>query len=490
MRATRAAPRRTGVVLVGLLVVLLLVEASLWAGPAAAGQDGASAWWWLLGPAVGAAGLALLLRDGDRTGAGPSPAAVAAAVGALLVGLLAVHRLVGGPGDQDVALFEYFGSRLVETGGLPEQRAPEYPPLVVLVAGAAALLAGSPPVGADGPAAAADPGFALVLPLLVAPLLLAALLVVARLGRAQDRVAVRPARGGTPAWWYVLAVLLWPTALVHAEIKLDALPAALLVLGLAAAHRRRAGPAGLALGLGAAAKWYPGLAVLVLAAGWTAAGRRRDAVVLVAAAAGAFLAVHLPFLLGGQASTLLEAYAFHAGRPPNGQAAPVLVLDALGLAESGARPWSGAAAAPALSALLTVALLLVLGVLVAAAARRPGRTTALAAAAPVVFLLLNRVWSQQFLLGLLLVAALGLALTAPAARPRPSVVLVLAGVATTANWLVWPVAAEPWRPLQAATLLATAALLVLALRDVVDAGDVGRPGRRRPTHLSAAAARR
>ncbi|HWB70631.1 MAG TPA: glycosyltransferase 87 family protein, partial [Egibacteraceae bacterium] len=201
-------------------------EALLWAGPFAAGQDAAPAWWYLPPAAVM---LATLLAAWPRR-AQLRPGAVVALSALLSVAFLAVHAAVGGPRDQDIVrVYESFGRQVRAGGGLPPA---EYPPLALLAFAAA---------GALGPVPVA-------LPLLLLPLLLAAWWALARL------------RPDGP--WLAAVAALWPTLVPFWEVKYDALPTALTVLGLVAAHRRAWGPAGVLLGLGAAAKLYPGLLLI------------------------------------------------------------------------------------------------------------------------------------------------------------------------------------------------------------------------------------
>ena len=125
---------------------------------------------------------------------------------------------------------------------------------------------------------------------------------------------------------------LWPSITAFWEVKYDALPAALLVLGAAAVFRGRVAVGGTLLGLGAAAKWFPGLAVPVLASGLWRGGQRRAAVVLCGTSALGFLGPHVPFLAApAQRDALLAAYTFHADRGMTGESLPFLPLYALGL---------------------------------------------------------------------------------------------------------------------------------------------------------------
>ncbi len=380
-------------------------EAWLWAGPFAAGQAAGSAWW-LVPPAL-LTGAVLLAVHPHR--ARLRPGAVVGLGVALHLALLAVHLAVGGPVDQDVTrLYPALGAALRTTGTLPPA---EYPPLAV----AAFALAGS-----LGPVR-------VTLPLLTLRLLAGAWAALAR--------------RGPDACWAAAWVALWPTLAPWWEVKFDALPAALLLLGLLAAADGRHLGAGLLLGLGAAAKWFPGLAVPVLAAGLLGARDARGAVRLAAGAAAAFAAACLPF--AGRPDALAAPYRFHAVRLLTGESLPYLPLRALGVVDRPERAWFEVAApdwVPAATLAVTAALLAALAV---AAARRPGRAVALAAAAPAVFLLGNRIFSPQFLLPLALVWAVGMA-GGRAARGTG----VLLAVAATANHAVWPTAAPRWEVLQ------------------------------------------
>ena len=243
------------------------------------------------------------------------------------------------------------------------------------------------------------------------------------------------------------------------------MPAALLGLGLVAARRGGPALAGGLLGLGAAAKWFPGLAVPVLALGLWREGDRRGALTLTAASAVGFAVPHLPFLGdAAQRSALLGAYTFHADRGITGESLAFLPLHALGLVARPDRPWSETDASQTLSTAALLVLLAVLAALVVAAWRRPDRALGLAATAPAVFLLGNRIFSPQFLLPLAVVWAAGLALTPASRRPPPPLVVALLAAAATANYAVWPTLEPSWVWLQWAMFVAAVALTWLATR--------------------------
>lgn len=402
--------RRPEAVLAAGVVFALGWEVLLWSGPFAEGQSTGSAWWYLPPAAVT---LGTLVWAHRRRDAVRGTTVVALAAG-LALGLLAVHLTVGGPRDQDILLlYPELGRRLLDTGSLPPA---EYPPLAIVTFAAATLLG----------------SVRLTLPLLILPLVL---LAWWRLAGISPR-----------APWLVACVALVPTVVVFWEIKYDALPTALLVLGLVAAHGRRWSASGLWLGLGAAAKWFPGLAVPVLAVALLARRRTREAAALVGASAAGFLVVHLPFV--GQVDALLAPYRFHAGRGVTGESLPYLPLRLFGLADAPDRPW-GEAAVPAWAPdVALVVVVLALTALVVAAAARPRRAVALAAAAPVVFLLGNRIFSPQFVLPVAAAWVAGMVLTRGRGEVRELALAGLVVVVATANFAVWPVASDAWLALE------------------------------------------
>jgi len=412
----------------GAVLAVLAWEWWLWVGPFAGGQSTASAWWYVPPAAATLAGL-LVAR---RRAAALRPGAVVLLGVALALGFLAVHLAVGGPRDQDILeLYPRYGTELLATGQLPRA---EYPPLALLSFAAAAALGSVP----------------LTLPLLTLPVLAGAWWAVAR--SAPDG-----------PWWTACAALL-PTVVPFWEVKYDALPAALLALGLVAARDERWGWSGAALGLGAAAKWYPGLAVPVLAIALLRAGRVRAAATLGGASAAAFVLPHLPF--AGDIEGLLAPYAFHAGRGITGESLPYLLLRPLGLADVPGRPWFEAAVPGWAPTAALVVLGAALAGLFAAAAWRPRWALPLAAAAPVAFLLGNRIFSPQFLLPVTL-AAVAVAAGAEGGAQRPrrrgaTAFAVLVVAATTANYAVWPTASPAWYPLQVLLFPSLIAAVVIA----------------------------
>jgi len=102
--------------------------------------------------------------------------------------------------------------------------------------------------------------------------LLFALEQAIRTPRALNPFAMAVCQGVT-AWclarlprgpWLAAAVALWPVNAFFWEFKFDALPTALLVLGLVLALDQRWSAAGVAFGAGAAVKWTPAIACVLL----------------------------------------------------------------------------------------------------------------------------------------------------------------------------------------------------------------------------------
>ena len=239
--------------------------------------------------------------------------------------------------------------------------------------------------------------------------------------------------------WLAAVVALWPLNAYSWEFKFDLVPAALLAAGLALAYRERYVLAGAVLGLGAAVKWTPALALAALLVWLLATRMPRDALRLAAGAVAVFALATLPYL-AWQADDVWAAYTIQGGRTITGESLPYLPLHAIGRAELG-EDFTHAADVPgwANSAATVVQLLLVLGVLLLAVRVR-GRLAAgvaVAALAPVVFLLTNRIFSTQFLVLLTVAWAVAIALLART-RLEQLGLAVLAGAASACNAFVYP----------------------------------------------------
>ncbi|GAB4128471.1 MAG: hypothetical protein Fur005_47970 [Roseiflexaceae bacterium] len=328
--------------------------------------------------------------------------------------------------DADTELFYNYGRATIELG-VPIA---EYPSGALLIW---ALLAQP----------ASRELFALLLPLLnlVADLgLVAGLWIIARRFSTIEHV-IHP---------LVLAYAITPLLLPFFG-KYDALPAALIVLGLASFSTRRYGWAGIALGLGGAIKWVPWLAAPIL--GWfvlllTVRDRHNQPLIrAMAGLFGAIAAASLPFALQDLAG-FLAPYTVQGARPLIGESfwfLPAVALEPQLLGELAA-PWSGTESAwitPTLTLTIQLAALIALGLGVVLRPATPARTLALAALAPAAFLLLNRVFSPQYTLPIS-ACLLAAALARPLTRQQQIGVVVGVAVMQAANLLVWPYTRSWW----------------------------------------------
>jgi uncharacterized membrane protein len=210
--------------------------------------------------------------------------------------------------------------------------------------------------------------------------------------------------------WDAAMIGLSPLLLVHAFTNWDLLAVALATFAMLAWARSRPLLAGVLLGLGIAAKFYPLLLLGVLFVLCLRAGRLRDWGTTVAAAVVAWSAVNVPVALLAP-DNWAWFFVFSRQRPANPESLWNMLLHA-----TSSRVLDGPLAAGespvVLNAVVTVLLLaLAAGVawLALAAPVRP-RVAQLAFLLVAGFLLLNKVWSPQFSLWLLPLAVL--------ARPR------------------------------------------------------------------------
>jgi hypothetical protein len=273
--------------------------------------------------------------------------------------------------------------------------------------------------------------------------------------------------------WLATLVALWPLNLYVWEFKFDLAPAALLAVGLALAYRERFGLAGIVLGIGAAVKWTPALAALVLLV-WLLASRRiRDGVRHAAGFVIAFGALTIPYL-AWDADDVLAAYEIQGGRTITGESLPYLPLHWLGQAELVEDLTHSAVVPDWADPTATVVQLLVLAGVLAVAWLIRGRIAAgvaVAALAPAAFLLTNRIFSAQFLVVLLVAWAIAIALLARTRREQ----LLLGAAAAAASLLnafvypfVLPGPSGIWEPVSvlmfAVALPLTGWLLLTAAR--------------------------
>jgi hypothetical protein len=363
---------------------------------------------WLIaeGLVVGAA-LVVAWRNQERIGLA-GLLVLAACFQAAMVG---AHLASGVSGDHDTTLYAEQGHALLH-GDYPHS---EYPTGAVLLFAIETALGG-------GNAARTANALAMI------PF---QLLVVASIWLLRTRWS---------AWLAALAAL-WPLDVYFWEFRFDLAAAALLVFGAVLALRKRFVLAGLVLGIGAAAKWTPALALLALVL-WLAASRRpRPAIEAAGAAAAAFAVLTVPFL-AWSAHDVLAAYSTQGGRTIIGESLPYLPLHWLGLAHlrddlthaADVPGWANGLAS-------AVQLVLVAGtILLAIRARsRPPSAIAIAVLVPVVFLLTNRIFSPQYLVVLVPAWAVAIALLARTRREQ-LVFGGLAAAASAANLFVYPYA--------------------------------------------------
>lgn len=424
--------------------------------------------WATLPLLLACAGLALVGLVGAEFGGGKHAASLLGLAGGLRLVLLAGRLLSGHTAlDSDIELFYAYGMALREIG-LPEV---EYPSGALVPWAALSWLSGD-----------SRELFALLLPLLNIG---CDLLIVTALVYLSTAISFPSANmhnteetdlppslithhfSLVPAIFYALSPLLEPFVFA----KYDALPVALAIGGLALFAARRPGWAGLLLGIGATVKWTPLLSVpflglyLLRQRSWGALGR------FCAGHLAALALFSLPFALTRPANFLLP-YTLQGGRGAIAESVWLLVtlpFDPGLLGRVGA-PWgefqSDAVAIP----LMVGVQLAALGLLGLIALFRPldlRRTLVLAALAPVIFLLLNRVFSPQYVLPIS--AGLLAALTLVASGPRMlRVALGLLALAQVANFLIWPAFSSHWMLasalLFAALLLVTAWLIILTIR--------------------------
>jgi glycosyl transferase family 87 len=213
------------------------------------------------------------------------------------------------------------------------------------------------------------------------------------------------ARLAGPGWrWSALLVALSPALILNAFINWDLLAMSLATLGLAAWASRRGVLAGVLLGLAVAAKFYPVVFFGPLLLLCLRAGRMRAFWITSAAAAGAWLVVNLPVALLAPSGwswfyRLSEQrgadwgsiwYFFQTRRWP---LAGSLTVSGLNLA----------------SGIGFCVLAGLIAILALAAPRRP-RLPQLLFLVVAAFLLVNKVWSPQYVIWLVPLAVL--------ARPR------------------------------------------------------------------------
>lgn len=281
----------------------------------------------------------------------------------------------------------------------------EYPVLLGLLAGAVALLVPGDGVSPERALAYFD--------------INAALAALAWIGTVAATLRMTNRRP-----WDAAMVALAPAMILSVFINWDIWAVLLTALGMLAFARSRPVLAGVLLGLGTALKLYPVLilgAVLVLA---LRTGRLRPAAAAVGAAAAAWLAVNVPFMISD--FTGWKFFLSFTGERPAGYSsvwfAWNLMSERLGLAAAGPgfiNFWAYALFAAACAGIAVLAL---------AAPRRP-RLAQLAFLIVAAFILTNKVYSPQFVLWLIPLVAL--------AHPRWRDFLVWQFFEVMHWWAIW-----------------------------------------------------
>jgi hypothetical protein len=353
---------------------------------------------------------------------------------AFQLGWIALHLSLGVHSFDSSRLYRVWGNELLH-GHYPDA---QYPPAAVLLFAFDAFVGGG--------ATSTPHAFAMV------PF---QLMIVA---------AVWELRAPRSAWFTAL-VALWPLNAFSWEYRFDLFPTALLALGLLYARRRQWALSGALLGLGAAAKWTPALAAAVLGV-WLLAGRRwRSAWAMTLTFALAFVLLHLPFLLWNP-HAVLYSYRYFGSQSVTGESIWYLVLAPFGQASVPAHAFWLPAHVPgwtnAATTIVQAGVLLALGVLAWRVRSSARAGVAVAAMAPVIFLLLNRVFSPQYLVLMLVAWAIAGALIV---RNRLEQLGLGAAImlSTTANALVYPYTAYQlglWR-------LASAVLFAVGLATTI-----------------------
>jgi uncharacterized membrane protein len=192
---------------------------------------------------------------------------------------------------------------------------------------------------------------------------------------------------GRRAMWFAVA----PTLLVYGLVNWDLIAVALATAGMLAYLRGRDGPAGILLGLGAAAKLFPVLLLIPFALGRWREDRPAAARRLVGTALLTWAAVNLPFAVFGF-ERWSEFFRFNSGRGAD--------WDSLWFI--GARPFDLVWDSTLLNVLSAAAFAVAAVVLWRAASGRPGfRPWTFGFPLLVAFLLTNKVYSPQYGLWLL-----------------------------------------------------------------------------------------
>jgi uncharacterized membrane protein len=199
--------------------------------------------------------------------------------------------------------------------------------------------------------------------------------------------------------WDALLVALAPAFALTATINWDLLAVALTAAAMLMWSRSRPLAAGLLIGLATAAKLYPVLLLGPLLVLCLRAGRWREWGAAVGGAAASWLVVNLP-VMALAPEGWKKFYTFSQERPVDFGSFWLIISQRTGNPLDGANAWATT---------LTLLLCAGIGALTLYAPRRP-RFAQLAFLVVAVFILVNKVYSPQYVLWLIPLAAL--------ARPR------------------------------------------------------------------------
>jgi uncharacterized membrane protein len=215
-------------------------------------------------------------------------------------------------------------------------------------------------------------------------------------------LALLAAAGAPPGrllWW-----ALAPALAVYAFLNWDPLAVVLLLAGIVLHLRGRDGLAGVAAGLGVAAKLFPGVLIPLVIAARLAQRRRADALRHLTGAVGAWLLVNVPVLVAAP-QAWSRFFTLNRERGANYDSLWFLVEEVRGA------PFE--LSTLNLLAAASFAAVALLAVVVGARRRDASQWWSLALPVLCAFLLTNKVYSPQYTLWILPLAALSLRRLAP-----------------------------------------------------------------------------
>ncbi|MGV9671676.1 glycosyltransferase family 87 protein [Gordonia sp. NPDC003504] len=254
--------------------------------------------------------------------------------------------------------------------------------------------------------------------------------------------------------WAAWVAAVSPLVIVHAFTNFDAIATAFLAVAILCWARRKPWLAGVFIGLGSAAKFYPVLALVVLFVLCLRTGKLRDFGAAALAALAAWLAVNLPILLR-YPQGWYEFFRLNSDRNADSDTLLRLAAKAVGVR------WN-VDVLNVVSLGLMIAVIIGVAVVALTAPTRP-RVAQLLFLIVAGFLLVNKVWSPQYSLWLVPLAVLAI----------PHTRLLLAWM--TVDALVWiprmSLFIDPsrkWLPQEwFTTIIIIRALFVIALCAIV-----------------------